>query len=148
MNRDTRVTKSGLLRLTQAQLDALYLGLESRGATPTSDTRGTVLALPGTRVGGVLRGLARLVVWQGKVFSPGTGDLKNKITPFRFKSIRAMVYAGASWMDDREATIIDYSKTSLVARWIRDEIREVAPGLWLGKVFIGRWHAIDFVLEG
>lgn len=141
------LTRRDLLRLSQAQLDDLYLGLTDRGATPAGHTTGTVVLLPGHRIGALLRTLARLAVWQGKVFRPKHGDLTNKITPLRLRSIRAMVYPGESWMDGREATIIDYSQTSIVARWIRDEIREVAPGLWLGKVFIRRWHAIDFLLE-
>ncbi len=139
--------RSDLLRMSQAQLDELYVGLEDRGATPVGNTGGTVVLLPGRRLAAPLRTLARLIVWQGKVFRPEQGDLKNKITPLRLRSIRALVYPGESWMDGREATIIDYSRTSFVARWIRDEIREVAPGLWLGKVFIRRWHAIDFLLE-
>lgn len=38
-------------------------------------------------------------------------------------------------MDGSECIDLDYSKTSFVARWIRDEIREVSPGLFLGIVF-------------
>jgi len=40
-----------------------------------------------------------------------------------------------------------YSRTSIVARWVRDEVRQVGPGLWLGKVFMGRWRAIDFAVR-
>lgn len=141
------LTKADLLRLSQAQLDALYRERPHRGATPAGDTAGTVMALPGRRLGAPLRILARWLVWQGKVVAPAQDELKNRITPLRVLSIRALVYPGESWMDGRESTIIDYSRTSIVARWVRDEVREVAPGLWLGKVFIRRWHAIDFVLE-
>ena len=141
-------TKEDVLRLSQKELDALYRDVRTPGATPTGDTQGTVLALPGTAFGAPLRFLAQLLVWQGKVFAPESGDLKNKVSPLRLKSIRALVYPGESWLDrGGEATIIDYSKTSFVARFIRDEIREVGPNLWLGKVFIGKWHAIDFLLE-
>ena len=31
--------------------------------------------------------------------------------------------------------MLDYSKTSLVAQWIRDEIRQVAPKIYLGQVY-------------
>jgi hypothetical protein len=144
---NTRMTKADVLRLSQRQLDDLYREVRVTGTVPSGDTQGTVLALPGTKFGGVLRTLARLIVWQGKVFAPAAGDLKNKVTPLSLKTIRALVYPGVSWLDGGEATIIDYSRTSIVARWIRDEIREVGPHLWLGKVFIGKWHAIDFLLE-
>jgi len=146
--RHARRTKADVLRLSQKELDALYREVREPGTTPTGDTQGTVLALPGTAFGAPLRALARLLVWQGKVFAPASGDLKNKVTPLRLRSIRALVYAGDSSLDrGGEATIIDYSKTSFVARFIRDEIREVGPHLWLGKVFVGKWHAIDFLLE-
>jgi hypothetical protein len=34
-----------------------------------------------------------------------------------------------------------------VAHWIRDEIREVAPRVYLGKVYLGKKRLIDFSLE-
>ena len=34
-----------------------------------------------------------------------------------------------------------------VAQWIRDEIREISPGVYLGKVYWGRQRLIDFALE-
>jgi hypothetical protein len=34
-----------------------------------------------------------------------------------------------------------------VAHWIRDEIREVAPQVYLGKVYWGKKRLIDFALE-
>jgi hypothetical protein len=37
-------------------------------------------------------------------------------------------------------------ETSLL-KWIRDEIREIAPGTYLGKVYWGKKRLIDFVLE-
>ncbi len=32
------------------------------------------------------------------------------------------------------------------AKWIRDEIRLIAPGMYLGVVFMGKKKTIDFVL--
>ena len=43
--------------------------------------------------------------------------------------------------------MLDYSRTSLVARAVRDELREVSPGVYLGLVFLGRWHVLDFALD-
>jgi hypothetical protein len=34
-----------------------------------------------------------------------------------------------------------------VARAIRDEIREVSPGIYLGLVFLGGKHVLDFALD-
>jgi hypothetical protein len=52
-----------------------------------------------------------------------------------------------SWLDNQPAIILDYSKTSLVARSVRDEIREVGPGTYLGIVYIGHTKTINFVLQ-
>jgi hypothetical protein len=58
----------------------------------------------------------------------------------------AKVYKDESWMDGRETIVIDYSKTSFVANKIRDEIREVEPGIYLGKVWWGKTRILDFAL--
>jgi hypothetical protein len=34
-----------------------------------------------------------------------------------------------------------------VAQWIRDEIRLIGPGLYLGKVYWGKERLIDFCLK-
>jgi len=49
--------------------------------------------------------------------------------------INAKLYMGESWMDGKESIIIDYQKTSLVFGWIRDEIRQISPGLYLGRAY-------------
>jgi hypothetical protein len=43
--------------------------------------------------------------------------------------------------------VLDYSKTSLVAHYIRDEIREVSPGVYLGLVYWGQKKLIHFALK-
>ena len=50
-------------------------------------------------------------------------------------------------MDQKECIVLDYSETSLLAHWIRDEIREVAPRTYLGKVYWAKKRLIDFALE-
>jgi hypothetical protein len=56
------------------------------------------------------------------------------------------VYKDASWFDRKETIVLDYSKTSLIARRVRDEIREVAPGVYLGVVFWGKGKLLHFSL--
>jgi cytochrome P450 len=141
-------SQSDLMGMSRAELDALYRDIEEPGGIPAGDTMGTAVVLPGTAAGRIAAKVARLLFWQGKVFDPASGTLKNKVTPLGIRSITARVYLGDSWLDrGTRAIVLDYSTTSLVARWIRDEIREVSPGLWLGKVFVGRWHALDFTLR-
>jgi hypothetical protein len=63
------------------------------------------------------------------------------------KAIRAKVYIDESWFDGKPAIILDYSKTSLVAHWVRDEIRQVYPGLYLGIVYWEHKKILDFALD-
>ena len=139
-------TAQDLLSLSREELDELYRN-SPVGKIPTGDTRGTAIVMP-RGFGKIATPLVRLLAWQGKVFNPVQGDLKNKISPFGFKSIRAKVYIGESWkVRGEQAIVIDYSQTSFVARKIRDEIRQIGPRLYLGKVFWGRKHILDFSLS-
>ena len=84
---------------------------------------------------------------EGQGLRPREGRARNEVGPLGFKLIRAKVYKEGSWLDGKEAIILDYSKTSLVAQWIRDEIREVAPRLYLGLVFWERAKILHFALK-
>ena len=88
-----------------------------------------------------------LFAWQGKVFDANKGLLRNKILPFGLNAIVATVSKDASWLDKKECIVIDYSETSLVASRVRDEIRMISPGLYLGKVFWDRKPSIHFALK-
>ena len=133
------------MSLSRAQLDELYR-ISPTGAVPVGETSGTTILAPGTTIGKIASLLIRWFAWQGKVFAADRRTLVNKISPFRIKAIKATVQNGDSRLDSREAIILDYSRTSLVARMIRDEVREVQPGLYLGKVYWGRWRLTDFAL--
>ena len=146
---NTHATVSGWLNKDREELDAIYKSA-SAGAIPNGDTRGTAI-VAGSFLARSYARFARLFAWQGKVFDlfPPTlenGILINKISPFSFSFIVAKVYKDASWMDGEETIVIDYSKTSFLAKKIRDEIREIEPGVYLGKVWWGRTRILDFAL--
>ena len=67
--------------------------------------------------------------------------------PFEIPLFEAKVYEGDSWFADGRAIILDYSKSSFLVRPIRDEIRQVAEGLYLGQVFLGKKRVLLFMLE-
>jgi hypothetical protein len=134
-----------LLAMTQNQLDQLFRA-SPPGAIPSGRSEGTAIIAPGTRFARTLARISRLA-WQGKVFDSRKALLKNRILVFGMQAIAAKVYKGRSWLDDKECIVLDYSDTSLVAHWIRDEIRLVAPGLYLGKVYWGRKRLIHFCLQ-
>ena len=67
--------------------------------------------------------------------------------PTGLNAIIARVYKGPSWLDGKECIVLDYSDTSLLAHWIRDEIRQIGPGTYLGKVYWDGKRLIDFALQ-
>jgi hypothetical protein len=49
-------------------------------------------------------------------------------------------------MDGKPTIVIDYSKTSFFFKKVRDEIREIEPDVYLGKVWWGKTRVLDFAL--
>jgi hypothetical protein len=135
-----------LLAKSHDDLDALFKTLGS-GPIPDGEAEGTAIIAPGTRFSDEIAKVVNLFAWQGKVFDAKKGALRNKILPFGINAIVAMVRKDASWLDNKECIVIDYSETSLVASRIRDEIRMLSPGLYLGKVFWDRSPSIHFALK-
>lgn len=145
----THPTVARWLDKDRTDLDAIYMAAEA-GEIPSGDTRGTAI-VAGSFLARWYARFARLFAWQGKVFDlfppqRENGILINKISPFSLTFIVAKVYKDASWMDGRETIVIDYSRTSFLAKKIRDEIREIEPGVYLGKVWWGRTRILDFAL--
>ena len=135
-----------LLSMSQAELDALFTNSPT-GNIPNGEGEGTAIIAPGTPYSENLAKFVSNFAWQGKVFDAQKGQLKNKILPFGLNAIIAKVYKGPSWLDNKECIVLDYSDTSLVAQWIRDEIREIEPKLYLGKVYWDKKRLIDFALK-
>lgn len=138
------------ISMPREQLDEIYKQAKP-GVLPQGSTRGTAI-LGGGPLPKLFTKAARAIAWKGKVFdvfSPdfNSGVVVNKILPIGLNLIVAKTYRGQSWMDGKDTIIIDYSDTSLFARQIRDEIREVEPGLYLGKVWWGKKRILDFALE-
>lgn len=135
-----------LMGMSQSELDALF-GASPPGAIPNGEADGTVIVAPGTPLEDPAAKLIHLIGWHGKVFDPERGELRNRILPFDMKAVIATVYSGPSWFDGKPCIVLDYSKTSLIAHWIRDEIREVSPGTYLGLVFWKQARILNFVLN-
>lgn len=140
------VTLTDLTTMSQAELDDIFRR-SPMGEIPDGDALGTAIVAPGTELERPTLMLARWLAWQGKVFYRSQGFLVNKVGPLGLHLIKARVYVAPSWFDDEPAIILDYSKTSLVARKVRDEIREVSPGTYLGIVFYDGMKTINFVLQ-
>jgi hypothetical protein len=136
-----------LLKMSQAELDALFTGSQA-GPIPNGQADGTAIVASGTVFSPEIAKFVGVFAWQGKVFDAKAGLLRNRIGPFGLNAIIAKVYKAPSWIDGKECIVLDYSETSMVAHWIRDEIRLIeAPGLYLGKVFWDKARLIDFALQ-
>ena len=140
------ITVPDLLKMSQAQLDELFTNSEP-GDIPNGEAKGTAIVAPGTTYTEEIAEFVNHFAWQGKTFDAKHGVLRNRILSFGLNAIIAKVYKGPSWLDGKECIVLDYSETSLLAHWIRDEIRLIAPGLYLGKVYWGKKRLIDFAVQ-
>jgi hypothetical protein len=135
-----------LLAMSQAQLDELFRA-NPAGDIPNGPAKGTAIIAPGTIFSEPTAQIINLFGWQGKVFDAAKGLLKNKILAFGFEAIVARVYKGPSWLDGKECIVLDYSDTSIVAHYIRDEIRLISPNFYLGVVYWDKDRLIHFCLQ-
>ena len=140
------ITVPDLLKMSQAQLDELFTNSPT-GDIPNGEGKGTAIIAPGTTYTEDIAEFINHFAWQGKIFDSQNGLLRNEILPFGLRAIIARVYKASSWLDNKECIVLDYSETSLLAHWIRDEILAIAPGTFLGKVYWDQKRLIDFALD-
>lgn len=102
-------------------------------------------------------------IWRGKTFDKRTMTLQNQILLRNDLAFPAKLYCGISFMDKTEpSVIIDYGysddlgaplyedlRDKIVTRHgvaIRDEIRMIRPGFYLGRAYMDGVFALNFVL--
>ena len=140
-------TLNDLAVLDPDQLMKLY----KTARTPTLEEldgklTGRMLAVPRLQkpqVSALLQKFARsrLFPWQGKTFMHETSNhghgvnrlLGERVTRFRFHT-----FVGRSHAGDFDAVHLDYSHDGNppVVRKVKDEVREVAPGVYLGLAYL------------
>ena len=138
-------TLDDLARRPWCELEAIYRAADA-GTAPCGFMRGHVVFRDDDFLAGP-RSKLNNFAWQGKHFSDGA-----LINQFRgVKMIRAKVAPGDSWLDGRPALILDYHHTSLLWFDVRDEMREVSPGVYVGCMYLRRPHEaklkVMFILE-
>src|SRR5262245_28921219 len=126
------LTFERLTCMTWDELQCLYRGAES-GRLPCGFVRGRSLFPPCEFLSGARTKVANCL-WKGKHFCPEDGTLVNQWLGIR--AIRANTSVGESWLDGKPALILDYAEMSRVWRDARDEMREVAPGLYVGMMHL------------
>jgi hypothetical protein len=135
-----------LLNMSNDQLDQLFGG-GTAGDIPDGPAKGTAIIAPGTQFSSEIAEFVNLFAWKGKTFDAKRGVLRNRILPLGLNAIVATVYKAPSWLDNKECIVLDYSETSLVAQWIRDEIRLISPNFYLGRVYWDKKPLIHFSLQ-
>ncbi|HEY8687060.1 MAG TPA: hypothetical protein VIO57_15780 [Chloroflexota bacterium] len=140
------LTVPQLQEMNQAELDTLFRNSPA-GPIPNGEADGIAIVAPDFELSELAAKVINLLAWKGKVFDAASGQLRNQVSPLGIKAVIADVYRGESWFDGKECIVLDYSKTSLVAHWVRDEIREVSPALYLGIVFWEHDKLINFTLD-
>ena len=139
-------TREELLSLSGQELDDLF-SASPAGDIPNGEGEGTAIISPGTSFSSEIASLINIFGWQGKTFDAAHGVLTNRIVASGINAIVAEVYKSASWFDNKECIVLDYSKTSLLAKHIRDEIRQIGPGAYLGMVYWDKTRTIHFSLR-
>jgi hypothetical protein len=135
-----------LLSLDAEALSVLYAQASvPRLADVSGDLRGRMLAMPSLR-GPAARLVRRLASsdrfpWRGKSFTPhgeDKGEGINRVVTDRLRLFRFETFVGPSRAGDFDAVQLDYDKPGnpFFIRAIKDEIRELEPGLYLGQAWI------------
>jgi hypothetical protein len=146
------MTLNDLLGKPPSVLDQIF-SAHPPGPIPTGNAEGEAVVWPGTFWSRLIARFVHDLAWQGKVFTPNPdgqeATLVNKLGVAGVHAVVARVYYTTSWFDGKQVIILDYSKTSLLARKIRDEIRLVDPAtrLYLGIVWWGKTRLVDFALK-
>src|SRR5262245_13764404 len=122
------LTARDLAGMDLCQLDALFASATAE-ALPVGSGRGTILMrTDGKRLKMRLDGL----VWKGKVFRDD-GSYVNQWAGFR--AIGTCAVIEPSWADGKPCVVLDHPAGTPVFGNARDELRQIAPGVWLGRFY-------------
>jgi hypothetical protein len=99
------------------------------GCAPLGPTRGIIVCADGKHP----RRKARLqgVVWKGKTFH-ADGSFTNRWLG-GLRAISEHVRVEPSWLDGEPCLVMEYAPDAPVFANVRDEVRQLAPDLWLGR---------------
>jgi hypothetical protein len=124
-------TLADLRTLPPCELDRLF-EQASVGSIPVGRVHGEVLLFTDSKRP---RSSAKLAnsFWKGKDFEDDGAYINLFLK--RLRALRGQAEFGESWHDGKPAILLGYPKGTLLFGNVRDEMREVAPGLYLGRVY-------------
>jgi hypothetical protein len=121
-----------LAALSWCDLEQLYRHAVP-GTIPSGYARGRAVYCPCAPLT-PMRSKMSQALWHGKYFCPAEGMLINQWC-LGAQAVRARLCVGDSWLDGKPSILMDYRGMAHVWKDVRDEIREVAPGLYLGLMY-------------
>lgn len=121
--------------MSWCDLEQLYRR-SAAGTMPVGYTRGRAIYCPCTPLT-PMRSKMSQALWHGKLFCPAEGILVNRWC-LGVQGVRARVCFGDSCLDGKPSIIMDYRGMAYIWSDVRDEIREVAPSLYLGLMYRGK----------
>lgn len=124
------LTERDLRRMSPAQLHDLFLNSDI-GTPLVGAARGRLVSLADRR-GPIKTGLTN-AAWKGKTAEPD-GTFINRWVGGVY-AIRSHYEVGPSLLDGRPALVVEYPPGTPILGKTRDELREVAPGLYLGPLY-------------
>lgn len=141
------LTGKDLLKMSQEEIDKLY----KKGSVdkiPDGDSKGIAIIWAGSILTRIIAFLSWLLFWKGKYFDREEGYFLNKILPFGLRAVKGDLYIEKKcFFCSGKAIVLDYSKTTLLLRSVREEMREIAPGLFLAQVYWNDKRISNFTLE-
>jgi hypothetical protein len=116
--------------MSVAELDALYAGGGVENL-PVGAMRGKVLVFVNTPLPKVKARMSNRV-WRGKEFEEN-GEFINQF--LGFQALKSKLEIGTSWFDGQPMIQLEYPDKTPIFGNTHDEIREIGPGLYLGRVY-------------
>jgi hypothetical protein len=106
------LTAVELLSMSQDELGEFFR-VSPAGPIPRGEGDGTAIFAPDTPVSDVAAKLTHLVAWKGKMFDAERGELRNEVGPTGVHAVRAKVYYGESWFDQKKQSFWTTAKPRL-----------------------------------
>ncbi len=124
------LTMAQLKKLDICELDRLFAQAPP-GAIPLGYARGQVLLMTDAKCP-KLRARLASSAWKGKHFCEG-GEFINQWPGFT--ALRGKIEPGVSGYDNKPCLVLDYPADTPLFGNFRDEMREIAPGLYLARLY-------------
>ena len=131
VNGQTPLNFDSLGKMSSLQLEELY---RNGKAFEPSDgyLKGRAFPKP-DKFGHQLRSESISLVWKGKNIYTKDAIMLNQVG--KKQMIAASISKDESWLDGKPSVIFDYAIGPKWAQKARDEVREIAPGLYLGIMY-------------